>query len=125
MVAMRAAECMRVAAPVAERVRFLLDEYRHFVAAPQALGAQLDCLVGLHGRERIAAWRALAESGAFEPLVTELLVDHYDPAYRRSSAKNFAGLARAETLSLDRLDAAALARAARQLVASEAATLAA
>jgi tRNA 2-selenouridine synthase len=125
MVAMRAAQCVRVEAPVAERVRFLLDEYRHFVVAPQALVAQLDCLVGLYGRERIAAWRALADRGEFEPLVTELLVDHYDPAYRRSSAKNFAGLARAATLSLDRLDAAALARAAGALVASEAETLAA
>lgn len=122
---MRASACLRVFAPVPVRVRFLMEEYRHFVADPRALVAQLDCLVGLHGRERIAAWRALAERGELEPLVAELLVDHYDPAYRRSSARNFAGLGDAETLSLDRLDDAALAEAAGALVAGEGAARAA
>jgi tRNA 2-selenouridine synthase len=117
---MRAAECVRVAAPVAERVRFLLAEYRHFVADPESLGAQLECLVALYGRERIASWRALAGRGEHEPLVTELLVQHYDPAYRRSSASNFAGLREARTLSLERLDAQAIAAAAAALVAGEA-----
>jgi tRNA 2-selenouridine synthase len=114
---MRAAECVRVVAPVAERVRFLLDEYRHFVVDPDALGAQLDCLAGLYGKERIHAWRDQAKRGEFEALVTELLVDHYDPAYRRSSARNFAGLQAAQVLALARLDRDTIAAAAVELVA--------
>ncbi len=121
---MRASDCLRVVAPVAERVRFLLDEYRHFVADPAACVKQLDCLVGLYGRERIDRWRALAERGEVEQLVTDLLVEHYDPAYRRSSANNFAGLERASTLSLERLDAATIANAAVDLIAGEAEMLA-
>jgi tRNA 2-selenouridine synthase len=122
---MRASTCVRVVAPVAERVRFLIDEYRHFVLDPSAFVRQLHCLASLHGRERIKRWRELAERGEAEPLVTELLVEHYDPAYRRSSANNFAGMATAATLSLDRLDATAIERAAASLVASEADSLAA
>jgi hypothetical protein len=56
-----------------------MDEYRHFFADPAALGAQLDCLVELHGRERIAEWKALAERGEWRALVARLLEEHYDP----------------------------------------------
>jgi tRNA 2-selenouridine synthase len=122
--AMRASPCLRVVAPVPERVRFLLDEYRHFVADPAAFVRQLDCLAGLHGRERIKRWRELAERGEAEPLVTELLVDHYDPAYQRSSARNFAGLAGAPLLTLARLDPTTIARAAASLAAADSAATA-
>ena len=74
---------------VETRVTLLLDEYRHFLADRAALDAQLDCLVALHGRERIAEWKALAARGAWREFVARLLVEHYDPAYRRSSHRNF------------------------------------
>ncbi len=112
---MRAGECVRVEAPLAARVKFLIDEYRHFLADPAQLKAQLDCLIGLHGREAIGAWRALADRGEWEQLVEALLVAHYDPAYRRSTHKNYAGLATAQVLRPGDLSPAAIAGLAETL----------
>ncbi len=112
---MRAGECVRVEAPLAARVEFLIAEYGHFLADPAQLKAQLDCLIGLHGRETIGAWRALADHGKWEALVEALLVAHYDPAYRRSMQKNYAGLAAARVLRPGDLSPAAIARLADEL----------
>jgi tRNA 2-selenouridine synthase len=95
---MRAAECLLLEAGAATRIALLMDEYRHFFADPAALCAQLDCLVPLHGRARIDEWKALAGRGDWDALVARLLEEHYDPAYRRSAARNFARLPRARVL---------------------------
>jgi len=116
MAAMRASPCVCLEASLETRVALLLDEYRHFLQDPAALGTQLDCLVALHGRERIAEWKALAARGAWNELVARLLTEHYDPAYRRSSARNFARLAEARALRIGSPDDAAFLRAARSLL---------
>jgi tRNA 2-selenouridine synthase len=90
--AMRAADCVRLEARLAVRVALLLEEYGHFLEERAALETQLDCLAGLHGRERIAEWKALAAHGAWPQLVERLLAEHYDPAYRKSAERNFARL---------------------------------
>jgi len=113
---MRASPCILLEAALETRVELLLDEYRHFLEDRAMLERQLDCLVALHGRERIAGWKALAASGAWRELVTRLLVEHYDPAYRRSSHRNFVQLSDAEKASIAGADPAAFARAARSLL---------
>ena len=90
---MRASNCVVVQAGLETRIALLLDEYRHFFADPAALAAQLDCLAGLHGREKIGGWQALAAAGDWHALVARLLEEHYDAAYRRSAARNFTRLA--------------------------------
>jgi tRNA 2-selenouridine synthase len=114
---MRAAECIRVEAPVAARVQFLIDEYRHFLADPAALKGQLDCLVALHGREVVARWKAAADRGDWATLVADLLENHYDPAYRRSTHKNYARLAAAPVLRPRDLLPPAIAALATELAA--------
>jgi tRNA 2-selenouridine synthase len=115
---MRASRCLCIEAVLEVRVTLLLDEYRHFLADRASLEAQLDCLVGLHGREKIAAWKRLAAQGAWREFVTRLLVEHYDPAYRRSSAHNFARLGQAETLHIAALDDATFSQTAEQLTSA-------
>ena len=115
--AMRAAECVVIDAPVATRVALLMDEYRHFFDDRPSLDAQLDCLVALHGRERIDAWKAMAREGRWAELVERLLEDHYDPAYRRSSHRNFVRLAAAPALKLSSATDAAFVEMASKLVA--------
>ncbi|HWA38559.1 MAG TPA: tRNA 2-selenouridine(34) synthase MnmH [Burkholderiales bacterium] len=118
---MRAARCLALDADLETRVSLLLEEYQHFVADRAALEGQLDCLVGLHGRERIAEWKALAAAGDWRSFVARLLVEHYDPAYRKSSTRNFAGLAEAERVRIETPDgfAAVAARlAARERAAA-------
>ena len=124
---MRAAECVRIDAPVSARVQFLIDEYRHFLADPVTLKAQLDCLLSLHGKETVGAWKSLVDRGAWPELVEDLLASHYDPAYRRSTHNNFPRLADAKVVCLASLAPDAIERAARDLVAdvgSESAALA-
>ena len=65
-----------------------------------ALEAQLDCLVPLHGHDRIGEWKTLAARGEWDALVRRLLVEHYDPAYHRSSLRNFTRLEHAPALRL-------------------------
>ena len=115
ILAMRASPCVRIEADVPSRVAFLLDDYGHFLADPDALKAQLDCLVALYGRETIDAWKALADRGAFAELVGALLTDHYDPAYRRSMDRNYAGLAAAPTVRPPNLQPQEIARAAAEI----------
>ncbi len=90
---MRASECLVLEAALPVRIALLKEEYRHFLADRKALGRQLDCLVRLQGRERIGHWRELAATGAWDELVGELLLQHYDPAYDRSLGRNYTGVA--------------------------------
>jgi tRNA 2-selenouridine synthase len=115
--AMRASACVLLQAAPESRVALLIDEYRHFFADPAALHAQLDCLVRLHGHERVASWKALAGQGAWPALVQRLLEEHYDPAYRRSAERNFPRLPQARILRVAAPDEAAFARLARELPA--------
>jgi len=110
---MRASECALLQADTATRVTLLMDEYLHFFTDLPSLGAQLDCRVALHGRERVGEWKALAAAGAWSALVERLLEDHYDAAYRRSAAHNFPRLADAKILRVDSANDAAFARLAR------------
>jgi tRNA 2-selenouridine synthase len=117
MARMRASPCVVLETSMDTRVELLLDEYRHFLQDRKMLDAQLDCLVALHGRERIAEWKAI---GDWRELVRRLLIEHYDPAYRRSSQRNFIHLSDAEKVSISGTDDAAFASAARSIGASAA-----
>jgi tRNA 2-selenouridine synthase len=115
---MRASPCVVLETPLETRVDLLLQEYEHFLADRAALDKQLDCLVALHGRERIAQWKSMSD---WRELVRRLLVEHYDPAYRRSSQRNFIHLSDAEKVSISSSDDAAFVHAADALVRANAA----
>ena len=115
MARMRASRCITLDTDTATRVTLLLEEYRHFLGDRDALNAQLDCLVALHGRERIGEWKALAAAGKWREFVERLLVQHYDPAYRRSSMKNFPQLIDAPVVRIASAEDAAFDDAARKI----------
>jgi tRNA 2-selenouridine synthase len=94
----------------------LLQEYEFFLKNQENLYRQLDCLVSLHGREKVAGWKALAARGAWREFVARLLGEHYDPAYRRSSHKNFVRLADARAVRIASADEATFARAAQAVL---------
>lgn len=112
---MRAAPCIALDLPLPQRVRLLREEYLHYERDLASLFAQLDCLTALHGRERVRDWKRLAEAGDWDALVERLLVEHYDPAYRRSIERNFAYAA--QPRRIEPADAAALAQIAQALAA--------
>jgi tRNA 2-selenouridine synthase len=116
---MRASPCVLLETDLEVRVSLLLDEYRHFLEDRKSLEAQLDCLVALHGRAKIAEWKSLAARGAWREFVARLLVEHYDPAYRRSSLRNFARLAEARSVRIASSDDPAFQSAAEALLHRE------
>jgi tRNA 2-selenouridine synthase len=118
---MRAAPCVRLEAAMDVRIGLLRDEYAHFEDDVSLLASMLDRLVELHGRNRIAHWQQLAERGAWDLLVEELLRDHYDPAYRRSLARNFSRAGDARPLPIAAAGTEAFADAARELLGASAA----
>ncbi|MEG0822676.1 MAG: tRNA 2-selenouridine(34) synthase MnmH [Burkholderiaceae bacterium] len=114
---MRASPCLSVELPLAARIALLREEYRHFEENTDALFAPLDCLLEMHGREKIGAWKQLALAGKWDEFVERLLVEHYDPAYQRSIRRNFSELAVADVLALESGNDAAFVRAASELAA--------
>ena len=114
--AMKQASCVEIALPVAERVEWLLQQYPHWRDNPEALKHQLSSLQAQHGRQQVACWQQLVDTGQLRALVRALLERHYDPAYRRSMQRSFA---RRVELSLPLPDrsAGSIARALDALVA--------
>ena len=119
---MRAGSCVNIEASFAARVEFLLRDYDYFVNAPDWLNTRLDVLRDLHSRETIARWQAHAIGGEWRELVSELLEVHYDPLYRRSQNRNFAGFTAPRTLRTDDLSPLGIAALARAISAQRAAT---
>ncbi|BCK87865.1 tRNA 2-selenouridine synthase [Sideroxyarcus emersonii] len=105
---MRSSECLLIEAPVAARVQLLMEDYAHFLNDPALLVKRLTPLLPLHGRQVLDHWQQLAEQGEWPSLVEKLLLQHYDPAYQRSTAHNFVQLDAARIVHLDRLDDASL-----------------
>jgi tRNA 2-selenouridine synthase len=111
--------CIVLEAPMAVRIAQLKEEYAHFISDPVTLGAQLDCLTGLHGHETITNWKRMALAGHWDAFIEDMLVRHYDPAYRRSTLKHYPGLSAALRLTARSADDAEFERLARRCVAAE------
>jgi tRNA 2-selenouridine synthase len=117
---MWASECIVLESPIAARVELLKHEYAHFFARPDELNARLECLLPLHGRAVLDRWKSLARSGDWDPLVSELLERHYDPAYTRAISHHYPALDRAQRLALSDAGDAAFEALARTCIDREA-----
>lgn len=112
--AMGRAPVIELSAPVAARAAFSARVYADIAADPVALEAALTRLPPHHSKETVAGWKTLARTGQVEALAAALIADHYDPAYRRMSARrDRPGLGRVE---MAEVSDAALDRAADRLV---------
>jgi tRNA 2-selenouridine synthase len=112
---MREGECLRLEVPSAERVPFLIEEYKHFLIDPAALKDRLSCLTPRYGHAVIGRWLARAESREWQTLVGDLLHTHYDPSYLRATTKNYLHYDSGRQLSPDRLDEAGIESAAAEI----------
>ena len=115
--AMRVSPCVRVDLPLELRVALLKEEYAHFLADPVLLAERLVPLIPLHGRATIDRWNTLARVSAFDALVAELLVAHYDPTYARAIERNFPTYAQAAVVTPAGIESDAFRRVARHLIA--------
>ena len=113
---MRQGDCVRLEVPLPTRVRFLIEEYRHFLENPAALKGRLRGLTSRHGHAVIERWLALADALAWKDLVADLLATHYDPAYLRATAQNYSHYEEARALAIERLDSKTIELAAAELL---------
>ena len=109
--ALQAAPLWRLETPMAARVAALREDYAHFVADPLALVRCLQPLKPLLGQAVLDEWEALAAAGAVDQLFEQLMLQHYDPCYRRALRPH----RQPQPLPLADLQEPTLARAARQL----------
>ncbi|GAA0868941.1 tRNA 2-selenouridine(34) synthase MnmH [Brevundimonas basaltis] len=114
--AMTAAPAVRLESPVAVRAARTVRDYAAIAADPAALDRALTRLPRHIGKQTVTAWRALAAAGEVEALATELIVQHYDPAYRRQGGAE--GRVHQAVVVLDSLEHAALEQAADQVAAA-------
>jgi tRNA 2-selenouridine synthase len=89
---MRASPCIQLELPLEARVQLLMEDYDFFVHDTAAFCERLDALLTLRGHEVVNAWQQAARGGHLREVVRDLLVSHYDPIYRQSMKRNFAGL---------------------------------
>lgn len=113
--AMLRADHIRVQAPLNVRARYLVDTYAQLLDDAPALDAKLSVLARFHGHDQAGDWRQMASDRAFVPLAAQLVAQHYDPSYRRSSRRASDPLA---VLDLAALDDPTLAQAATRITAA-------
>lgn len=109
--------CVWISMSEAARVELLLQDYGHFSADPETFCRALDGLIELRGHARVEAWQDQARAGHWAEVFAALMREHYDPGYERSLRGHFPALAQAHQLALDDGDPAAMAAAARGLLA--------
>ena len=91
---------IEITMPVPERVKLLLEDYRHFLDDPETLSVLLNPLSRLRGRTRVQEWQTLITQGAWPEFVASILENHYDLCYRRPGSSDSNYQAPTEQLSL-------------------------
>ena len=112
---MHKSECLLIETPDNVRIAGLLEDYQHYLQAPDMLIDQLQGLNRYHGAKLLEHWAELIQRGDFTTLVGELLKVHYDPSYLRATAKHFLLLEKAKRIPLDDLSNNALLKIAASL----------
>jgi tRNA 2-selenouridine synthase len=85
--AMQRADHLRIEVPLTVRAQYLALRYRDVVADMPELCARLSHLIPFHGRDLVARWQKMAQTGDHTALAQELVVQHYDPSYQRASRR--------------------------------------
>ena len=118
--AMRASACVRLEVPLEARVKLLTEDYAHFLHNPETINSLLAHLVPLRGSETVTAWQELANKQAWDQLVSILLLQHYDPAYLKSLATNYAAAPTDLAFATADLSASGLSRLAQDILKTDA-----
>jgi tRNA 2-selenouridine synthase len=110
--------CVLVQMPDEARVQLLLEEYGFYAEQVERFCEHLGALTELRGKAQVAQWQAQARAGQWPGLFAELMAQHYDPLYLRSSERHFAGYADAMNLDVADGRPETLAAAAQRLIAA-------
>lgn len=78
---MKVAPVIEISSPLAARAAYLTNDYAKWVTDSERVRNTIDRLRGFHSTQVLTEWKALADSGEWEVLVTRLLAEHYDRCY--------------------------------------------
>lgn len=115
--AMRQSPCLNLVLPDAERVALLMEDYDFFVQDVEHFCERLQILTEFRGKVVVEGWKASVRAGNIEPVVQELLTQHYDPVYLQSMRRNFVQFEKAKLIAPDDHSTRAMALLAQQLIA--------
>ncbi|HEV2365949.1 MAG TPA: tRNA 2-selenouridine(34) synthase MnmH [Caulobacteraceae bacterium] len=110
---MTVAPAITLAAPIADRARYLTQAYADILGDLPAIEAAIEHLPRHIGKDDRQAWIDLARAGEFEGLAKALIEAHYDPAYRRSTLRSQRTLL--QRITLPDLSVASRRRAAEEI----------
>lgn len=85
--AMGQAKVIELDAPIQARAAWSARVYADIASDAAALETALGKLPTHHSKATVAAWKAMAHEGRTLELAAALIAEHYDPAYRRMSAR--------------------------------------
>ena len=114
---MRQSPCLNLVLPDAERVALLLEDYDFFVQDVAHFCDRLQVLAEFRGKAVVDAWQASVRAGDIEPVVHDLLTQHYDPSYLQSMRRNFPQFEAAKTIAPDDHSRGAMGLLARKIIA--------
>lgn len=78
----------KIVLPTEERIKCSLRDYPYWIEDREALINIVRKLERYRGKEKVNYWISLIHSDRWEEFVGELLIEHYDPTYKRSQSKN-------------------------------------
>lgn len=114
--AMRQSPCLNLVLPDAERVALLMEDYDFFVRDVEHFCGRLQVLTDLKGTSVVEGWQAQVRAGQIEPVVQELLTQHYDPTYLQSMRRNFTQFEESKIIAPDDHSMRAMARLAQEMI---------
>jgi len=113
---MRESPCQNLVLSDDERVALLLEDYAFFVSDTEHFCDRLQVLAEFRGKAVVDAWQAQVRAGQVEPVVRELLIEHYDPVYLQSMRRNFKQYEQAKTIAPADHSAGAMQRLAQEML---------
>ena len=114
--AMRRSPCLNLVLPDAQRVALLMQDYDFFVRDVEHFCNRLQVLSEFRGNVVVEGWQASVRAGQIEPVVQELLTQHYDPVYLQSMRRNFEQFNDAKTIAPEDHSTISMAHLARQMM---------
>ena len=113
---LRGSPCIALETTDEARVQGLVEDYQLIAAKPELLNKKLSGLLELVGKARLSQWQQYIAAADWPALAADLLVQHYDPLYRRSQDLNYPGYRQAPHYPIDNLGPASLSRLAQTLI---------
>lgn len=114
--AMRQSPCLNLVLPDAERVALLMQDYDFFVKDVEYFCDRLQVLTEFRGKVVVEGWQASVRAGQIEPVVQELLTQHYDPVYLQSMRRNFQQFEQAKEIAPENHSTGAMQLLAQQIL---------